>query len=54
MGNQGASETGVRKICEWIWNGEIGEITKVEAFTDRPICPKDLVDQTKQKEYPRH
>ncbi len=42
MGNQGASGEGVRKICEWIWNGEIGEITKVEAFTDRPIWPQGL------------
>lgn len=42
MGNQGASEEGVRKMCEWIWNGEIGEITKVEAFTDRPIWPQGL------------
>ena len=42
MGNQGASEEGVIKTCEWIWNGEIGEITKVEAFTDRPIWPQGL------------
>ncbi|NDV65362.1 Gfo/Idh/MocA family protein [Bacteroides sp. 224] len=42
MGNQGASGAGVRKICEWIWNGEIGEVTKVEAFTDRPIWPQGL------------
>ena len=42
MGNQGASEAGVRKTCEWIWNGEIGEVTKVEAFTDRPIWPQGL------------
>ncbi|MCP9611685.1 Gfo/Idh/MocA family protein [Coprobacter tertius] len=42
MGNQGASAAGVRKICEWIWNGEIGEVTKVEAFTDRPIWPQGL------------
>ena len=42
MGNQGASGEGVRQICEWIWNGEIGEITKVEAFTDRPIWPQGL------------
>jgi len=42
MGNQGASEEGVRQICEWIWNGEIGEVTKVEAFTDRPIWPQGL------------
>lgn len=42
MGNQGSSGEGVRKVCEWIWNGEIGEITKVEAFTDRPIWPQGL------------
>jgi hypothetical protein len=42
MGNQGASGEGVRQACEWIWNGEIGEITKVEAFTDRPIWPQGL------------
>ncbi|MGE4569200.1 MAG: Gfo/Idh/MocA family protein [Bacteroidales bacterium] len=42
MGNQGSSGAGVRQTCEWIWNGEIGEITKVEAFTDRPIWPQGL------------
>ena len=40
MGNQGASGEGVRKVCEWIWNGEIGEVRKVETFTDRPIWPQ--------------
>lgn len=42
MGNQGASEEGVRLACEWIWNGEIGEVTRVDAFTDRPIWPQGL------------
>lgn len=42
MGNQGASAEGVDLICEWIWNGEIGEITKVECATDRPIWPQGL------------
>ncbi|MBD8387344.1 Gfo/Idh/MocA family protein [Dysgonomonas sp. BGC7] len=42
MGNQGSSGEGVRKVCEWIWNGEIGEVTKVETFTDRPIWPQGL------------
>lgn len=42
MGNQGSSGEGVRLICEWLWNGEIGEVTKVEAFTDRPIWPQGL------------
>jgi len=42
MGNQGSSGEGVRKTCEWIWSGQIGEVTKVEAFTDRPIWPQGL------------
>jgi len=42
MGNQGSSGNDVRTICEWIWNGEIGEVKKVEAFTDRPIWPQGL------------
>jgi len=42
MGNQGASGEGVRKICSWIWNGEIGEVKRVDAFTDRPIWPQGL------------
>jgi hypothetical protein len=40
MGNQGSSGEGVNLTTEWIANGEIGEITKVEAFTNRPIWPQ--------------
>jgi hypothetical protein len=29
-----------------LWNGEIGEVTKVEAFTDRPIWPQGLARPT--------
>jgi hypothetical protein len=42
MGNQGNSGDGVRQLCEWIWNGEIGEIREVHAWTDRPIWPQGL------------
>ena len=42
MGNQGASGEGVNLTTEWIQNGEIGEVRKVEAFTDRPIWPQGL------------
>lgn len=52
MGNQGSSGEGVRQICEWIWNGEIGEITKVEAFTDRPIWPQGLPRPEKSEKVP--
>jgi len=42
MGNQGSSGEGVNQVCEWIWNGEIGEVTRVDTFTDRPIWPQGL------------
>lgn len=42
MGNQGASAEGVNLTQEWIQNGEIGEVKKVESFTDRPIWPQGL------------
>jgi hypothetical protein len=42
MGNQGSSGEGVNLTCEWLANGEIGEVKKVEAFTDRPIWPQGL------------
>ncbi|UOY08384.1 Gfo/Idh/MocA family oxidoreductase [Muricauda sp. SCSIO 64092] len=42
MGNQGNSSDDMRKVCEWIWNGEIGTITKVDAWTNRPIWPQGL------------
>jgi predicted dehydrogenase len=42
MGNQGASDEGVDLVCEWIWNGEIGEVKKVETATNRPMWPQGL------------
>jgi hypothetical protein len=42
MGNQGASGEGINLIIEWLNNGEIGDVRKVEAFTDRPIWPQGL------------
>jgi len=52
MGNQGASGDGVMTACEWIWNGEIGEVRKVEAFTDRPIWPQGLERPTEEQPVP--
>ena len=43
MGNQGSSGVGVQTVCNWIWNGETGEVTHVDAFTDRPIWPQGLM-----------
>ena len=52
MGNQGASGEGVNLVCEWIWNGEIGEVTHVDAFTDRPIWPQGLEHPDKVEPIP--
>ncbi len=42
MGNQGHSGEGIRLICEWIWDGAIGDIREVHAWTNRPIWPQGL------------
>jgi len=42
MGNQGSSDEGVDLVCEWIWDGEICEVKKVEAATNRPMWPQGL------------
>ena len=53
MGNQGASAEGVRKVCEWIWNGEIGEVRRVDTFTDRPIWPQGLARPEEDMRIPK-
>ena len=40
-------------VCEWIWNGEIGEVTKVECATDRPIWPQGLNAPEKADRIPK-
>ena len=52
MGNQGSSAEGVKLICEWIWNGEIGEVRKIEAYTNRPIWPQGLTAPTEVQTVP--
>jgi len=52
MGNQGASSEGTRKAIEWLWNGEIGEVRRVDCFTDRPIWPQGLEKPTKVEPIP--
>jgi predicted dehydrogenase len=48
MGNQGHSGEGVRLICEWIWDGAIGPVREVNAWTNRPIWPQGIVDRPKE------
>jgi len=42
MGNQGYSNNGARIAAEIIWSGEIGDVTEVHAWTNRPIWPQGI------------
>lgn len=53
MGNQGNSGEGIRQICEWIWAGIIGEVTHVDAWTNRPIWPQGMERPSKEMRIPK-
>ncbi len=42
MGNQGHAGEGGRLINEWIWDGAIGDVREVHAWTNRPIWPQGI------------
>lgn len=42
MGNAGQADDSVRSLCEYIWDGVIGPVREVHAWTDRPIWPQGL------------
>lgn len=42
MGNQGASSDGSREAREWIDNGVLGKIERVDCWTNRPVWPQGV------------
>jgi hypothetical protein len=42
MGNQGYSNEGTRQAAEMVWAGDIGNVTEVHAWTNRPIWPQGV------------
>jgi len=42
MGNQGHSGDDIRRLCEWIWDGAIGSVREVHAWTNRPTWPQGI------------
>jgi predicted dehydrogenase len=42
MGNQHHSEENIRLACEWIWDGAIGAVHEVHAWSDRPVWPQGI------------
>ena len=39
MGNQGHSAEGIRSVCEWIWDGAIGQVGTVDAWCSLSYYP---------------
>ena len=44
MGNQGYSNEGTRQAAEMVWAGDIGNVTEVHAWSDRPMWPQGLTE----------
>jgi predicted dehydrogenase len=42
MGNQGHAGEGIRLICEWIWDGAIGTVREVHAWTTHAVWPQGM------------
>jgi len=52
LGNQGHSFNDIRKFCEWIWDGAIGEVTEIHACCDAfrgVYCQIDKLPLLKEK-----
>jgi hypothetical protein len=52
MGNQGYSNEGTRQCAEIVWNGDIGSVTEVHAWSNRPIWPQGLTEIPKPDPIP--
>jgi len=42
MGIQGHASENIRLLCEWIWDGAIGPVREVHAWTPHPVWPQGL------------
>jgi predicted dehydrogenase len=45
MGNQGHAMESIRLLCEWIWDGAIGRVTEVHAWTPHPVWPQGMMER---------
>ena len=54
MGNQGHSGEGVRRLCEWIWSGVIGDVREAHVWTNRPIWPQAIPRPKKVDKIPEN
>ena len=52
MGNQGYSNEGTRQCAEIVWNGDIGGVSEVHAWSDRPLWPQGITEIPKEEPVP--
>ncbi|QEC52289.1 putative dehydrogenase [Anseongella ginsenosidimutans] len=53
MGDQGASNDGVRELKEWFEAGIIGDVHTVHCWTDRPVWPQGIPWPSQKAEVPK-
>ena len=49
LGNQGHSYESIRMLCEWIWDGAIGNVHEVHAACDAVHCKIDQLSRRAEK-----
>jgi predicted dehydrogenase len=52
LGNQGHSANEIRRFCEWVWDGAIGEVTEIHAACDafrKLYCQIDRLPQLREQ-----
>ncbi|MBM4075624.1 MAG: Gfo/Idh/MocA family oxidoreductase, partial [Planctomycetes bacterium] len=54
MGNQGTAANGLREAVEIIRNGDVGAVTEVHIWTNRPIWPQGGGRPTEMEEIPKN
>ena len=52
MGTQGHAMEEARLLCEWIWDGAIGDVYEIHAFTPHPVWPQGLPRPTETPAVP--
>jgi len=53
MGNQGASNDGVRQLTEWYNDGQVGDVHTVYCWTNRPVWPQGIPWPSQKAEIPK-
>lgn len=52
MGNQGSSGDGIRTLTEWMEQGVLGKIHKIDCWTNRPVWPQGFKQVTEAEKIP--